>query len=79
MNTIANWSDENIYRMDKTPYTATIYGGGRQLGGQRGLLGQVRRRLRSLLPGLAPQARHGQARASRPAIPGASATSSTTN
>ena len=36
MNTIANWSDETIYRMDKTPYTATFQGGGRRLEGSSG-------------------------------------------
>jgi hypothetical protein len=40
MNTIANWSDDEIYRMDKTPYTATLYGGGRQLEGSSGYWGK---------------------------------------
>jgi hypothetical protein len=40
MNTIANWSDEEICRMDKTPYTATLHGGGRQLEGSSGYWGK---------------------------------------
>jgi hypothetical protein len=40
MNTIANWSDEEICRMDKTPYTAALHGGGRQLAGSSGYWGK---------------------------------------
>jgi hypothetical protein len=40
MNTIANWSDEEICRLDKTPYTASLHGGGRQLEGSSGYWGK---------------------------------------
>ena len=36
MNTIANWSDENIYLMRKTPYVGTINTGGRPIQGSEG-------------------------------------------
>ena len=40
MNTIANWSDEEICRMDQTPYTASLHGGGRPLQGSSGYWGK---------------------------------------
>ncbi|MFQ5869898.1 MAG: beta-galactosidase [Candidatus Zixiibacteriota bacterium] len=42
MNTIANWSDEDIYLMRKTPYVATIHFGGRELEGSEGYWGKFR-------------------------------------
>jgi hypothetical protein len=42
MNTIANWSDENIYLMRKTPYVVSIGFGGRQLEGSQGYWGKFR-------------------------------------
>ena len=46
MNTIGNWSDPAIYRCGKTPYVGHAPWRRPASGGQRGLLGQVRRRLR---------------------------------
>jgi len=40
MNTIANWSDRDVYLMRKTPYTATINAGGRRLEGSEGYWGK---------------------------------------
>ena len=40
MNTIANWSDAAIYRLRKTPYTATLGGGGKRLEGSTGYWGK---------------------------------------
>jgi hypothetical protein len=41
MNTIANWSDSQVYLMRKTPYTATVGGGGgRRLEGSEGYWGK---------------------------------------
>ncbi len=40
MNTIANWSDGRIYRMKKTPYTATISFGSREIEGSEGYWGK---------------------------------------
>jgi hypothetical protein len=40
MNTIANWSDSAVYLMRKTPYTATVGGGGRRLEGSEGYWGK---------------------------------------
>ncbi len=42
MNTIANWSDERIYRLRQTPYTATAYSGGRNIEGSEGYWGKFR-------------------------------------
>ncbi len=39
-NTIANWSDSNIYLMRKTPYTATISFGSRTIEGSQGYWGK---------------------------------------
>ncbi len=36
LNTIANWSDANIYRMRRTPYVATLNTGGRVIEGSDG-------------------------------------------
>lgn len=40
MNTIANWSDPDIYLKRKTPYTATIHAGSRQIEGSQGYWGK---------------------------------------
>jgi hypothetical protein len=40
MNTIANWSDEEIYLQRNTPYTATIHTGGRRIEGSQGNWGK---------------------------------------
>jgi hypothetical protein len=40
MNTIANWSDGSIYRMKKTPYTATISFSSRNIEGSEGYWGK---------------------------------------
>jgi len=40
MNTIGNWSEEEIYRLRKTPYTATVRSGGRRLEGSSGYWGK---------------------------------------
>jgi len=40
MNTIANWSDGRIYGQRKTPYTATINSGGRNIEGSTGYWGK---------------------------------------
>ncbi len=40
INTIANWSDESIYLMRKTPYTATIHFEARRLEGSEGYWGK---------------------------------------
>jgi hypothetical protein len=40
MNTIANWSDSGIYLLRKTPYTATLHVGGKQLEGSKGYWGK---------------------------------------
>jgi hypothetical protein len=40
MNTIANWSDARIYGQYRTPYTATLHGGGRQIEGSSGYWGK---------------------------------------
>lgn len=42
LNTIANWSDPRIYRMRRTPYTATVHFGGKVLAGSQGYWGQFR-------------------------------------
>ncbi len=42
LNTIANWSDERIYRERRTPYVATIHFGGKVLEGSEGYWGQFR-------------------------------------
>jgi hypothetical protein len=42
VNTIANWSDSRIYRMQRTPYTATVHFGGKVLAGSQGYWGQFR-------------------------------------
>lgn len=42
VNTIANWSDSRIYRMQRTPYTATVHFGGKVLAGSEGYWGQFR-------------------------------------
>ncbi len=42
MNTIANWSDDDIYLMRKTPYVATVNFGGRRLEGSEGYWGKFR-------------------------------------
>lgn len=40
MNTIANWSDEDICLLRKTPYTATLHTGGRRIEGSEGTWGK---------------------------------------
>jgi len=40
MNTIANWSDTTVALMRKTPYTATVGGGGRRIEGSEGYWGK---------------------------------------
>jgi len=40
MNTIANWSDPEIYRLQKTPYTATLHARGKPLQGSEGYWGK---------------------------------------
>jgi len=40
MNTIANWSDPEIYLMRKTPYTANVSAGGKKLEGSSGYWGK---------------------------------------
>ncbi len=40
INTIANWSDESIYLMRKTPYTATIHFESKHLEGSEGYWGK---------------------------------------
>ena len=40
MNTIANWSDAEIYLLRKTPYTATVHGRGTPLRGSEGYWGK---------------------------------------
>lgn len=40
MNTIANWSDGNVYKARKTPYTATFGSGGRPIEGSGGYWGK---------------------------------------
>ncbi len=40
INTIANWSDRNIYLMRKTPYVVTIDGWGRVIEGSKGYWGK---------------------------------------
>ncbi len=40
MNTVANWSDPEIYLERRTPYTATIHARARQIGGSRGYWGK---------------------------------------
>jgi hypothetical protein len=40
MNTIANWSDGRIYGQRKTPYTATMGSGGRNIEGSTGYWGK---------------------------------------
>ena len=42
MNTIANWSDMDIYLMRKTPYVAAIWTGGKKLEGSAGYWGKFR-------------------------------------
>jgi len=42
MNTIANWSDESIYLMRKTPYVVSINFGGKKLEGSEGYWGKFR-------------------------------------
>ena len=42
MNTIANWSDAAIYRLGKTPYTATLNTSGPVIAGSEGYWGQFR-------------------------------------
>ncbi len=42
MNTIANWSDPQIYLMRRTPYTATIHFEGKLLEGSQGYWGKFR-------------------------------------
>lgn len=40
MNTIANWSDPDIYLMRKTPYTANVSAGSKKLEGSQGYWGK---------------------------------------
>jgi hypothetical protein len=40
MNTIANWSDSEIYLLRKTPYTANLYSYSKQLEGSQGYWGK---------------------------------------
>lgn len=40
LNTIANWSDPAVYRLDKTPYTATLSGLGKSIEGSTGYWGK---------------------------------------
>lgn len=42
MNTIANWSNGDIYLMRKTPYTVAVNFGGRKLAGSQGYWGKFR-------------------------------------
>ncbi|MBD3181408.1 beta-agarase [Candidatus Poribacteria bacterium] len=42
MNTIANWSDQGIYRMQRTPYTVSVGFGGKLLEGSTGYWGKFR-------------------------------------
>jgi hypothetical protein len=42
MNTIANWSDADIYLMRRTPYTATVYFSSRPIQGSQGYWGQFK-------------------------------------
>jgi hypothetical protein len=42
MNTIANWSEDDIYLMRKTPYVVSIGFGGRELVGSQGYWGKFR-------------------------------------
>ncbi|MCK4999451.1 MAG: beta-galactosidase, partial [Anaerohalosphaera sp.] len=40
LNTIANWSDANIYKMQRTPYTATIHFSAKIIEGSQGYWGK---------------------------------------
>ncbi len=40
MNTIANWSESDIYLLRKTPYTANLYASSKQLEGSQGYWGK---------------------------------------
>ncbi|TWU36154.1 beta-galactosidase [Novipirellula artificiosorum] len=40
LNTIANWSDENVYRMERTPYVVTCNSAGRRIEGSSGYWGK---------------------------------------
>ncbi|WP_419194690.1 beta-agarase [Novipirellula herctigrandis] len=40
LNTIANWSDKSIYRMNRTPYVVTSGTGGRRIEGSTGYWGK---------------------------------------
>ena len=42
MNTIANWSDPDVYRLRKTPYTTTLNTSGPVIAGSEGYWGQFR-------------------------------------
>ncbi len=42
MNTIANWSDARVWKLRRTPYTATIHFGGKLLEGSQGYWGKFR-------------------------------------
>ncbi len=42
MNTVANWSDPEIYKLRKTPYTATLGTAGPVIAGSKGYWGQFR-------------------------------------
>ncbi|MCX5654319.1 MAG: beta-agarase, partial [Planctomycetota bacterium] len=42
MNTIANWSDADIYLMRRTPYTATVHFSSRPIQGSQGYWGQFK-------------------------------------
>ena len=78
MNTIANWSDENIYLMRKTPYVVSIHTTRKPIEGSEGYWGKFPD---PSSPASEPPSTSASPvrKASRPTIPGASATSSTTN
>ncbi len=40
MNTVANWSDPDIYLLRKTPYTANVHAGGKMIEGSQGYWGK---------------------------------------
>ncbi len=42
INTIANWSSRDVYLQRKTPYTATVWFGGKMLEGSQGYWGKFR-------------------------------------
>jgi hypothetical protein len=42
MNTIANWSDQNVYLLRQTPYTVAAGTGGKSIAGSTGYWGQFR-------------------------------------